>query len=359
MDGRIAVLEAPETISVESFEVPEPDEDEVVVRIDLAGLDGTDVKNYLGDLPDSELSRYPQVLSDEIVGTVESIGASAADCYAVARGDRAIVGPRITCGNCEYCESGNHAHCAEMRTYGRLDPREPPHFTGGCAEYLLVQPGSNVYPVPDGVSDVEALLASVTLADGLRSASLAGVEPGDAVVVLGPGPQGLSCALGARVRGATQIAMVGLPADRLRLEFATDLGVTDTGIAPDGDIEMAALDALDGELADVVFECTGVADVLEDAVELVRPEGVCQFVTMSAGEATIDPFDLVMREISLIPRRGPTPEFVRRALRGIQSWDVPVTDVVTDTVGLESVGDACRRASAEDDLLKMAVGPRR
>lgn len=194
-----------------------------------------------------------------------------------------------------------------MTTYGRLDPREPPHFTGGCGEYLLVQPGSSVYAVPDAVSDAAAVLASVTIADGLRSAALASVEAGDDVVVVGPGPQGLSCVLGARARGASRIVAVGLPSDRTRLDLAERLGATATAVTDDDGLETTVAETLGDSLADAVFECTGNAAVLADAVSAVKPGGVCQFVTMAPGEATVDPFDLVMREVSLIPRRGPTP----------------------------------------------------
>jgi alcohol dehydrogenase len=361
MYGRIGVLEGPKSIAIEEYPVPDPEPDEALLRIDLAGLDGTDVKAYEGTLPDSTLSRYPQVMGDEILGTIESIGEKARERYGVTAGDRVIVGPRITCGNCEFCQTGNHAHCDEMTTYGRLDPREPPHFTGGCGEYLLIQPGSSVYSVPDPVSDKAAVLASVTIADGLRSAALADVEAGDAVAVIGPGPQGLACVLGAQTRGAERIVAIGLPADRNRLEMAERLGATDTVVTGSDGLASLLEERLGNSLVDTVFECTGNASVVEEAVEVVKPGGTCQFVTMAPGEATIDPFDLVMREISLIPRRGPTPCFVYQALRVARTGRAPIADILTNQYALDDISEACQAAGegarSDTDVLKVGITP--
>ena len=198
-----AVPEAPEGLGLREFPLPSIGAADLLLRVEIARVDGTDANSFKGRLfKELYASQYPRIMGDEVVGYVEQIGEIAAGRYRVTKGDRIIVEPKIACHHCRFCDSGYVMFCREVRTYGVVLCAEPPHLWGRQAQYMYVAPGSRVHKISRGISPEAVVLGAVVLSDGIRWIEKAGLRPGETVVILGPGPQGLASAIAANRRGA-------------------------------------------------------------------------------------------------------------------------------------------------------------
>jgi threonine dehydrogenase-like Zn-dependent dehydrogenase len=169
-----AVLHQTRDVRVESVADPRPASDEVLIRIRVCGVCGTDNSLYKGEYP----ARYPVVIGHEFAGEVLEAGAAVRDLSA---GNRVTVDPNKVCHACTYCRSGNEHLCEFASSMGV-------HSDGADAE-LCVMPATNVYRIPPGLSDEEAAFTE-PLACAVHGVDLAGVRLGDTVLLVGGGPKG-------------------------------------------------------------------------------------------------------------------------------------------------------------------------
>jgi threonine dehydrogenase-like Zn-dependent dehydrogenase len=198
-----AVPEAPERLGLREFPPPSIGAADLLLRVEIAEVDGTDVNSFKGRLSEKlYASQYLRIMGDEVVGYVEEIGEIAAGRHRVTKADRIIVEPKIACHHCRFCDSGYVQFCREVRTYGVVLCAEPPRLWGRQAQYMYVAPGSRVHKISRGVSPEAAVLGAVVLSDGIRWIEKAGFGPDETVVILEPGPQGLASAIAANWRRA-------------------------------------------------------------------------------------------------------------------------------------------------------------
>src|SRR6476660_478231 len=160
---KAAVLQGPRDLRVESARPPEPAPGEVVVRVGMAGLCGTDYRIWTGDRPVG----YPLVLGHEFVGQVSAIGR---DVTRVRAGDRVAIEPNYSCGACPLCREGNRNLCLARVAVG-ID------VDGGFAEQATV-PARCCWPAPAGLAD-ERLLLAEPLAVVVRAVGRAAPEAGE------------------------------------------------------------------------------------------------------------------------------------------------------------------------------------
>ena len=235
---------------------------DAIVRVDATTICGTDLHILKGDVPAVVDGR---IIGHEAVGTVEEIGTAVKH---VAVGDRVLVSCVTACGSCRYCRQDRSGQCVGGGGWilgNTID--------GTQAEYVRVPFADNsTYPVPAGVSDEELLMLADILPTGYEVGVLNGrVQPGDAVVVVGAGPIGLSAISGARL--FTPSLVIAIDQAPSRLEAAKQFGA-DVVINNAEEDAIAAVFALTGGVgADVAIEAVGVPATFELAVELVRPVG--------------------------------------------------------------------------------------
>jgi alcohol dehydrogenase len=300
------VYEGPENVGLREFPVPVPGDEDMIVRVELAGVDGSEVHMLRGEMKRiNELA--PLIFGDEIVGRVAQIGARAAERRGLAEGDLVVVEARWPCNDCRACIAGNYYLCesegqGEGGTgYGWISCAEPPHLWGGYASHVFVPAEALVYPVPGGMSLEAALVCGSVLANSARWTKLARVEMGSTVVVLGPGPQGLGCALASMLRGA-DVFVAGLERDSERLAMATEFGARGTLVLPDSPEEAAdAIRELTGRPIDVVIEAAGAQASKDLAVEIVAPMGMFANVSVSyPARAAVDWFQMLLKEVTVV-----------------------------------------------------------
>lgn len=270
-----AVLVAPRSFEFREFPLPDIGPDEGLLRVEAAGLCGTDYEQYAGHLEGTPWDATPIIPGHEIFGWIDRVGADAAKLWGVREGDRVVVEAIIPCGRCFQCGIGATVRCRSFQGYGLYTTTEvAPSLWGGYATHMYVHPKALVHKAPPDVpADVLSLFNP--LSNGVRWAC---EEPetasGETVVIEGPGQRGLLAAVAAREAGAGRIIVTGTSRDRHRLDLALRLGA-DAVVDVDAEDAVArVLELTGGEKADVVLEVSaGATQPVVDAVDMVRPGG--------------------------------------------------------------------------------------
>lgn len=271
---RAAVYRGAGRLELEELPVPEPAAGELLVRVEVCGVCGTDVKKVRKGFLEP-----PRVFGHEIAGVVERAGPGVA---AFREGQRVVLHHHVPCGACFYCGLGLYAQCPGYKRNGTTAGFEP--AGGGYAEYVkaldwIVARGA--IAVPDGVLPEEAAFVE-PVNTCLKAVRRAGLGAGRTALVVGQGPIGLLLLQLARREGALVLASDTLP-DRLAVSRA--LGAAAALDAAREDVAREARALGGGRGADVALLAAPGGEALRQAVEAVRPGGrVLLFAATSPGE---------------------------------------------------------------------------
>jgi threonine dehydrogenase-like Zn-dependent dehydrogenase len=242
--------------------IPEPGPNDAVIRTTASLVCTSDVHTVHGVLPLPE----GRVLGHESVGIVHRAGA---EVTTVSEGDRVAVCAVTPCGKCSFCQRGHSAQCGGMLGgYKFTAQRE-----GNLAEYFLVNDADyNLVPIPQALSDEQALYTTDMMSTGFAAAEAAEIPLGGAVAVFAQGPVGLCATAGARLRGAGLVIAVEGKRERQKLakRFGADV-VVDPGSA---DPVAEILRLTGGAGVDAAIEAVGLPVTFESAIRATRPGGV-------------------------------------------------------------------------------------
>lgn len=324
--------------------VPTPAPDGVVVDIRYCGICATDTHGYASaGLP-------PAVFGHEWMGTVSAVGENVTTLRV---GQRVVAGVGPACGVCAQCRAGHAAHCdlAFAEANGITDDA-PVH--GGFATTLKVN-ARRAIPVLDALSDEEAALmepATVTF----HAVKRAAIRLGSIVVVQGAGPIGLLTAQHARTSGAARI-LISEPS-QARRDAASALGFGDV-VEPSALKDVLA-QATDGLGADVLFECSGVAELMQPSAELVRRGGTLALLGYPGTNSSVSYGDWQSRELTVIGSLAYSHEDFAGAMTLIAEGRVDVKSLHTGTIGLgELVSMFDELDSGTSRHAKVLVDPKR
>ena len=252
-------------------ETPDPrllHERDAIVGVELAGLCGSDLHVYHGR--ETGIDRGT-VMGHEFVGRVIEMGAAVRGLTA---GDRVACPFTTSCGACYYCSRGLSARCVAGRLFGWVE--EGAGLQGGQAPFVRVPlADSTLVRLPDDVGLPEALLLCDVLPTGVYCATMAEVETGRSVAVLGCGPVGLMAILAARERGAEVVHAVDSVDERL--DRAAALGASPVDMRRVDPIAVIHRET-DGRGVDAVLEAVGSAQAGRLAFDLARPGGIISAV---------------------------------------------------------------------------------
>jgi len=332
------VLESPRTFVKREFPVPEVGDDNVLLKIEMVSICGSDRHLCTGH---HRLSSFPKILGHEIVGYVYKAGKNAKDIYDVEVGDRVTVEPYISCTTCKYCLTGNYQAHVPHKNYGvGIDCTEPPYLWGGYGEYMYIVPGSKLYKINPGVPATAACLSSV-IGNGVRWVRTKGqVRYGESVAIMGAGAQGLAAVIAAKEIGAYPIIVLGLTKDKYKFEVAKEFGADYCIDLQQEDPVEAIKRVTNGEMVDVAIECAGVPATVQMVFKLPK---VCGRVVLSGLTGG--------RSVEIVTDRIVNDELIVRGGHG-QSWDVgeataiinsrkyPVEHMISHTFPLEEVSKA-------------------
>ena len=331
---KAAILHGPRDLRVESSTRPEVRGDEVLVRVTVAGLCGTDYRIWSGDRPVA----YPRVMGHEFVGRVETIGAGVT---RVAPGGHVAVEPNYSCGTCPLCWEGNKNLCLARTAVG-ID-------VDGCFAELVRVPARCCWPAPAGVAD-EDLVLTEPLAVAVRAVGRADVRSGETVAIVGAGTLGLLAVQVARGHGA-RILVVSRTARRFAL--ARDLGAEATHTVEDGPLDARARVFSGREGVDCVIETAGTAEAVNHALALVRPGGRIILTGLPHESTPVEFFSVVRREITILGSMIYQDEF-SEAMRLVADGTVKTRPLVSHRFPLDAIGDAFV-THAQPDSIKVAL----
>jgi len=258
------------------YEVPEPGPDELLARVTMASLCGSDLHMWRGEVP--WFQKAPGIQGHEMVGRVAKLGANRkTDSLGrpLREGDRVAYAYFIPCGECWACLGGTTGCPNRYRTRNTITADTPPHFLGAFAEYYLVKANQWVFRVPDGLPDELVAPVNCALSQVVYGLHLIGVWLGDTVVVQGAGGLGIYACAVAKEMGAGRVIVIdGIP-DRLELarQFGAD-DVIDLRELSSREARVARVrDLTAGVGADVAVEVVGIAGVVQEGIEMTRVGG--------------------------------------------------------------------------------------
>jgi alcohol dehydrogenase/L-iditol 2-dehydrogenase len=250
-------------VEMQDVPVPTAGESDVLVQVACAGICGSDVKMYHGDMGAEHGVRPPVTMGHEFSGVIAEAGAGVVE---LAVGDRVTVETHaVTCGCCRWCRTGYPGLCKERVAFGH-------GVDGGFAEYVRA-PAHIVHRVPEPVTLCAAAMTEPSCVAYNAVFEQSDVRPGDSVLILGPGPIGLLALQMAQLGGASLAVVVGLEPDQPRLDIARRNGADVVLRADEADVVEAIADLTGGLGVDLVIDAAGNSAALQTAVDCVRPRG--------------------------------------------------------------------------------------
>lgn len=339
-----AVYRGVNDVRVETLPDPAPSAGEVVIDVKACGICGSDL-HYVSQ----GWVKEGTVLGHEIAGIVSALGAGVDH---VAIGDRVAVIPAVSCGECSFCVSNQDNLCSRLRG-----------SAGGYAEKKLLPKDTPVFPLPDDVTFEEgALLEPLSVA--VRAVRVAAPNEDQTCAVLGLGSIGQAVVQVLRASGVKNI--VGVDLSQRRLEIARKSGATHTVDARTNN----ATDVLRSEFGsgkhrgshyanvDVVFECSGAAPLVADAVSaLVKPGGTVVLIALFERDVTFDANPLVRKEVTVRGSYAYGLDDCSAAFELLRDRRVDLGALVSHMVALDCIEDAIRIQRDTERSVKVVVTP--
>jgi len=299
---------------------PLPARGEAIVRIQRIGICGTDMHAYRGNQP---YFTYPRILGHELSGIVERIGD---DVTGLRAGDQVSIMPYLHCGTCIACRNGKTNCCTSMRVLGV-------HTDGGMREWLAV-PVTHLLKVNELTLDQAAIVEPLSI--GAHAVRRSALQAGETVLVIGGGPIGLGVMAIAKLQGAKVIAM---DIDEDRLSFCKSWAQADETILLTGNPAPAIEELTGGDYPTVVFDATGNARSMSEAVRYVSHGGRLVYVGLVKGEIALDDPEFHKREATLLGSRNATREDFLYVIDLLQAGRLQADRYVTHRAPFEQMTD--------------------
>lgn len=324
-------------LEVADVDVPEPNHDEVLVRVEAAGICGSDVHGVSSRSP---RRTPPLIMGHEFAGTIVAAGDPAARKLV---GRFAVINPQVPCLRCQLCRSGRENVCPNRQLIGGTRP-------GGLAEYVTV-PARCVHVMDDGADPLQAAFAE-PLATCIHALSFLPGGVARTVVVIGAGTIGLLAAESLRL-GAVERIILCDP-DEARREAGRPFA--DVVAAPD-ELRQVVDEHTAGAGADVTVDAVGVESARRQSLELLCAGGLAIWLGMHSLDSAVPAFDAVVREQRVQGVFAYTdPEFATAA-RLLGSGRIRAT-VSSRAFGIEaSAGVFSRLLDGPQDYLKALITP--
>ncbi|MDI6733075.1 MAG: zinc-dependent dehydrogenase [Planctomycetota bacterium] len=340
---RVAIYYNNKDIRLDEMPKPQPAPGELVMRVEASGICGSDVLEWY------RLKKAPLVLGHEVAGVVEEVGHGV---IAYKKGDRIAAAHHVPCNTCHYCLNGHHTVCDTLR--------QTNFYPGGFAEYVrlpAINVGRGVFRLPDEVSFEEATFIE-PLSCVLRGQRLAGLKPGQNVIVIGAGISGLLHIKSAVASGAGKIFATDI--NPYRLNIAKRVGA-DVVINAGEDIPSHLKERNQGRLADMVILCTGAISALKQALSSVERGGtVLLFASPDEEEVSIPIRKLFFRnEITLTSSYAGNQSDHLVALELIRSRRVTVKDIITHRFPLAETVKGFQLTAQPDNSIKVIIEPQK
>lgn len=315
MKAVVKVRRGEGNIEVQDVQEPEVGPGEVKIEVKAAGVCGTDVHIY----HDKFMISPPVILGHEFCGVIREVGKNVTEFKA---GDRVTseTAARV-CGKCRFCRTGNYNLCPGRKGLGY-------GVDGAFAKFCVVRE-QMVHLLPDNVDFISGALCEPLSCCVHGTVEQTGVEVGERVVIVGPGPIGLLSSQISRTEGA-YVIVLGLSVDEQRLALARELGADLVVNIEKESPEQIIKDLTKGYGADIVLECSGVAAGARLGLSLVRKKGKFTQMGLFGKPVNINFEDIAYKELKVTGFFSQKWTAWEKALGLLEQGKVKTKPLVTD-----------------------------
>lgn len=340
-----AVLNKPLDIEIKKVNIPEPKEDEALIKVYCIGVCGSDIHYY----EHGKIGRYvvedPIILGHELAGEVVKVGKHVQN---IQIGDRVAVEPGVICGRCNYCKTGRYNLCPDV-----VFMATPP-VDGAWAEYVSVR-SDFLFKLPDEISyEAGALLEPLSV--GIHAISRGKVTPADRVLITGLGPIGLLAIQAAKMFGVQEIYATDIVS--FRRQLGLKLGATNVMNPLNKNTNEEITELTRGKGVDVIIETSGNQLAISETIKIVNRGGRIVLVGLPVvDEVSIDITHLIDSEFDIygVFRYANT---YPTAIQALSNSSLNIEDIITHKFALKNIREAVEVARTEKDTsIKVMIYP--
>lgn len=361
---RVAVIaEYDKPYEIREFDIPEIEPRGILVKIEMAGICGTDVAQIAGKL--GVKPKLPVIPGHEAIGRIVEMGPGRTqDCAGepLAIGDR-IMWAHVSCGECRPCKIDNQPNlCVRRFAYGLSYSGSYPFLSGGFAEYAYVQPKADVVKIPEELSNEEVVGVCCAFRTAVSAFErLGGLGIQSNVAIQGCGPVGLYSTVLATEGGAAKVIVIGAPS--LRLNLAKKLGASEViniEEMPDPtERKEKILNLTGGRGPDIVVEASGVLAAFREGLDMVSRGGRYLVIGQNSMEAEIPiiPGFIMHKHLQIFGNASGTIDHYYKALQLIRNRrnKYPFAEFVTNKYKLDQINEAVTAMKSGEEIKPVIV----
>ena len=336
MKNRIAKVTEPFKITIEEKEVRDFSDDEAIVKVKSSSICGSDLHIFKGKHPAVKL---PTTIGHEFSGVIVDIGPNS---NGFKIGDRVVLEPIISCGECEACRSGNYGLCEKATFSYRIGD-------GAMADYVVCK-SAHLFKLRDDMSfDVGSLIEPLSVAN--RAVKRSDAESDDSIIIFGAGTIGLFIANILAYKGIKNITIVDF--SDTRLEAAQKLGAKHTINPAKENLE----NNIDPKGYDIAFEAIGKEATFNNAIKSLKTNGaLVQVGIFENPDISFDASILINKQIRIIGTQGYNNDFAQ----AIEiAANTNLEQLITHIFPLSRLEEAisCNLNAVETNAIKVLIHP--
>lgn len=345
-----------EDYRLQEWEVPQPEAEEIVVRVKSVGICASDLKCYQGaplfwgDQHRSGYCQPPVIPGHEFCGEVVALGEGAGKKYGLALGDMAVSEQIVPCWNCRFCKRGQYWMCQDKHdVYGFRQAT-----FGAMAQYVKFPVGSLNYKVPKLLPAHHAAFIE-PLACGIHAVERGDVQLDDVVVIAGVGPLGLGMVAAARLKGPRLLVAIDMSADRL--EVAKQCGADLTLNVSKVDVVDEIMKLTDNYGCDVYIEASGYPAAVEQGLRMIRKLGTFVEFSVMRDPVTVDWTIIGDSKELNIHGAHLSPYCYPIAIKMLEKGLLPMDTIITHQMPLSSFHEGMNMVASGKQSIKVTLTP--
>lgn len=324
---KVAVMNGIGQMGFTERAIPQPADNEVLVKLEYVGICGSDMHYYETGRIGDYVVKPPFVLGHEPGGTVVEVGKNVTH---LKPGDRVALEPGKTCGHCEFCREGKYNLCPDVVFFAT------PPIDGVFQEYVAHEAGL-CFKLPDNVDTMEGALIE-PLAVGFHAANQGGAHAGQTAVVFGSGCIGLVSMMALKAEGVSKVYVVDIM--QKRLDKALELGATGVINSKETDVLKEVERLTDGKGADLVIETAGMEITTRQAIHIAKKGATIVLVGYSkSGEMTL-PLSLALDKELTFKTVFRYRHIYPMAIEAVASGKVNLKGIVTNIFDFDNIQNA-------------------
>jgi len=342
------VLHDADDMRVEQWSVPQPGPGEVLLKVEVASICGTDVKVLHRVLQGQPTGEF--IMGHEYAGTVAALGPDV-DEFQI--GERVAVEVHKGCERCENCIKGWYTSCLNYGNLAKGHRAKGLTCDGGFAEYA-VNHINTLYRLPDNLTFEQACMVTTAASPLWAIDLIVGYVAGDTVLILGPGPIGLIAVQLCKALGAERVILSGTRDSRL--EVGKRLGADFTINVRTENLADRIREITRGKGADSVLECAGGPTSMQEALENVKRGGRIGVVAWYTGPVQVDMNLAVRSNVRIYAARGEGGMNCGRSLALMSAGKITADAIITHHFELDQIHEAFQTyVNRIDNALKVAI----